>query len=105
MPLLALLWKGLMGNAFALILALKSTERGIKITAALILAAAYIICVTLFTNYVSPLIGQLFNTTHGYVIGLAFPPIAGTVIAGFVGLWVSIVAQRYYRWVMKIGVG
>ena len=62
MPLLSLLIKGLFGNVYALILALKSTETGIRFAAMGILAAAYVSCVAGFTTFIQPLIANLFNT-------------------------------------------
>ncbi len=103
--MLALLIKGLLGNAYALILALKSTQIGIRLSAMGILAAAYISCVVGFSTFIQPLLSNLFSTQYGQVVGLAFPPVAGTVLGGFVTVWGCIVAKRYTRWVFMIGVG
>lgn len=105
MPILSLLIKALFMNAYSLVIALKSTETAIRFTAIAILAAAYISCVVGFTTFIQPLLSNLFNTQYGQVVGLAFPPISGTIITGIVTLWGCIVAKRYYRWVVTIGVG
>ena len=36
--------------------------------------------VTTFNGYIAPLVAMLFNTQYGQFLGLAFPPISGTVI-------------------------
>lgn len=95
MPLLATLLQALIGNATALWLAVRSAEQAVRLTAVGLLAAAYVACVAFWTTIVDPLIGALFSTVYGQLLGLAFPPLSGTVIAGLVGLWGCIVAKRY----------
>lgn len=95
MPLLAALFQGLIGNAMALYLAVKSAQQAVRLTAIGILAAAYILCATAYTVFIDPLIGALFNTAYGQLLGLVFPPISGTVVVGLAGLWGCIVAKRY----------
>jgi hypothetical protein len=43
----------------------------------------------LFNTVVSPLVAQLFTTQYGQLIGLVFPPIAGTCLAGIATLWLA----------------
>lgn len=95
MPVFATLMQGLMANAAALWLAVKSAQQAVRLTAISVLAAAYIACATFYTVFIDPLIGALFSTSWGMLLGLAFPPISGTVIAGLVGLWGCIVGKRY----------
>ena len=95
MPVFAALVQGLMANAMALWLAVKSAQQAVRLTAISILAAAYVACALFYTLFIDPLIGALFSTAWGMLLGLAFPPISGTVIAGIVGLWGCIVAKRY----------
>lgn len=96
MPLLATLIKSLFGNMYAMMLLLQSTRDGIRLMAIGILAAAYIACASFFTLFIAPLLLKLFTSSYGQVLGLAFPPISGTVIAGIIGLWGCIVTKRYY---------
>jgi len=103
MPALGLLLQGLMGNMYALMLALSSAKQLVRFTAMGILAAAYVACALAFTLFIDPLLGALFSTAFGMLLGLAFPPIAGTVIAGVVGLWGCVVAKRYYVKFINIG--
>lgn len=102
MPVLALLLRALLLRGEAVAIALWSTDKAVRMAAVMVLVAAYIACVVFFTNFIKPLIASLFSTSYGHVIGLAFPPIAGTVLAGVIGLWGCIVVKRYYFKFTKI---
>ena len=97
MPIFAALFKLVMGGIVTFATLFLTTKYALRIAAVLVLAALYIAAVALFSAFVSPLIGALFNTGYGQFIGLAFPPIAGTVVAGLAGLWVALVGFTYYQ--------
>lgn len=103
MPALALLLKVALGNMYALYLAITSQALALRLGAIAVMAAAYVACVVGFTTFIAPLIGALFATSYGQVIGLAFPPISGTVVFGIVTLWGCLVAKAYYMKVIKLG--
>lgn len=105
MPLLAALLKPLLLHLAAVWFALTKTQLGIRVAVAVGIAGTYVACVTGFTVFIAPLISALFSTSYGQVIGLAFPPVSGTVLAGIVGLWVSLVAKNYYLKTIKLAVG
>lgn len=42
-----------------------------------------------FNYQVAPLMAQAFNTQYGQVLGLAFPPIAGTCIAALLAIYAA----------------
>lgn len=48
-----------------------------------------------FNTLVAPLVAQLFSTNYGQVIGLAFPPVAGTCVAAISIAWS---ACTLYKW-------
>lgn len=50
--------------------------------------------VTAFNEFISPLIAALFSTQYGQFLGLAFPPIAGTVLTGLLSLWLAVFTYR-----------
>lgn len=97
MPALGALLAGVAGNLYGLILALVGTRYAVALTAVVGLAGLYVTAVTGFSLLVSPLIGALFNTQYGQFLGLAFPPIAGTVVAGLSGLWLALLTYRYWH--------
>lgn len=104
MPLLAVLLRALLMRSEAVMIALWSTDKAIRLAAVLVLAGLYIAAVTAFTVFISPLLSQLFSTGYGNVLGLAFPPVAGTVIVGYGALWVTLVGMRYYKTFTAIAV-
>lgn len=97
MPVLSALIKALFGNASALFLAISSARLSVQMLGVSILAAAYVSCLVFFTTVIDPLLGLLFQSLYGQLIGLLFPPVSGTIFAGFSGLWGCIVLKNYYK--------
>lgn len=97
MPLLAGLISSLFTRLFGLATALTAGKLAIRYSVVIALATLYVAAVTLFNGFVSPLLGALFATSYGQVIGLAFPPMAGTVLAGYFGLWSALLSYRYFK--------
>jgi len=95
MPLLGALIQSLFGSLYGIILALQASRYAVALAAVTLLAGMYLAAVGVFTAFVQPLIGSAFSTSFGQVIGLAFPPVAGTVVAGISALWVALVGFRY----------
>jgi hypothetical protein len=65
------------------------------------LGALYLGCVLTFSNMVAPWFQAILQspTTSGQVVGnvvgLLFPPVAGTVLASLVIFWGCVAAMRY----------
>lgn len=95
MPLFAGLVQGLFGKLFAFLAAYVGRQWALRMTVATCLATMYVGLVAAFNAFVEPLLSRLFSTSWGHVLGLAFPPISGTVIAGLVGIWVARVSFEY----------
>jgi len=97
MPLLA----AFLGSWLTRLLAYMTTKWGaevaIRMAFVAAIAAVYVALLVAFNSFVEPLLSALFSTGYGTVIGLAFPPIAGTVVTGLAALWVSVVSYRYLR--------
>jgi len=69
--------------------------------AAAAVAALGVVTVALlagFNGLVAPLVAQLFATSYGQVIGLAFPPVAGTCMATISACWA---ACTLYKWQVR----
>lgn len=49
---------------------------------------------TTFNAFIAPLVGALFSSQYGQFLGLAFPPIAGTVLTGLLTLWLAVFTYR-----------
>lgn len=65
------------------------------------LGALYLGCVLTFSNMVAPWFQAILQSptsvgaAAGNVVGLLFPPVAGTVIASLVIFWGCVAALRY----------
>lgn len=95
MPLFAALVKALFGSAISLFLALAAARETIRLSGVLVLAGIYISAVVVWSAFVTPLLTSLFSTSYGQVLGLAFPPISGTVITGLSLLWSTLLVKRF----------
>lgn len=95
MPLFAALVQALFGSAVRVMLALAAARETVRLSGVLVLAALYLAAVVAYSAFIQPLLGSLFSTSYGQVLGLAFPPISGTVITGLSALWVTLLAKRY----------
>lgn len=47
-----------------------------------------------FNNMIAPLVQAAFSTTYGQFLGLAFPPIAGTVLTLYFSAWLAVQTYR-----------
>lgn len=95
MPLLASLLVGWFTRAFTFLVAQVGFQWAIRITIVAAVGAVYVSLVTLFNSTIEPLIGALFATSYGAVIGLAFPPIAGSVVSALAILWAAKIGYGY----------
>lgn len=102
MPVLAALLAAFAGKFFALFSGIFGAIIGMRIAAAVALGTLYVAAVLVFTTVVAPFFGAIVNTQYGYVIGLAFPPMAGTVLAALSGLWIAVAGYRYFAQMMRV---
>lgn len=105
MPALAALLVGWFARFFSLLVAEVGFKWAIRITIVAAVAAVYVALVMLFNTTISPLLSALFATSYGAVIGLAFPPIAGTVVTGLSILWAAKVGYSYLERMASLIVG
>lgn len=89
-------------NFFAGLVGLKNATR---IIAAGTLATIYISCVLVFTTMIGPWMAGIFATAYGALLGLLFPPIAGTVVAALMTYRTCVVGVRYTSRLLKMAVG
>jgi hypothetical protein len=98
MPLFATFFGSVLA-AFASFL-VKFVSRKVAVATASLTALATISAalVVFFNTAVSPLVQQLFATQYGQLLGLAFPPVAGTCMAVIGSTWA---ACGLYAWQLK----
>ncbi len=105
MPLLATLLASVGGAIYSLMVAMVGAKLAARMAAVFFLAGIYISCVIFFSSLVVPWLGMLFSTTYGQLLGLLFPPISGTVVAGLGGYWTCVIGIKYVSGLTKMAVG
>lgn len=98
MPLLAVLFSGLMGGLVTFLA--KFVVRKVAIMgAALAMLTTITAALLVFMNaLVTPMLSKMFETQYGTVLGLAFPPAAGTCMAAIGLTWA---ACALFKWQLR----
>lgn len=104
MKSLALLTASIWEKFFNFIAGYLGVKHATRITAISILAVGYISCVGVFTAMIGPWMLAVFTTSYGALLGLLFPPIAGTVIASLFSYKMCVVALRYTSRLLKMAI-
>lgn len=105
MPLFAKLFAALGGAIFSLIAGIFGAKLAARLIAVASLAAIYISCVVYYTRMITPWITGVFTSQYGSLLGLLFPPVAGSCLAGLVGYWTCIAGLKYVSSLTKMAVG
>lgn len=105
MPLLAAFLGSIGTSIYGVMLAMFGAKVAARLAAVMALAAIYISCVMLFTTTIGPWIGTIFATAYGQFLGLLFPPVAGSVIAGLGTYWTCVIGAKYVSSLTKMAVG
>ncbi len=72
-------------------------RKGATMAAALVsFAAAATTLLAVMRSTVQPLMQAMFTTGYGQVIGLAFPPVAGTCLTAIASCWVACAVYRMH---------
>lgn len=69
-------------------------KAAVRVTGVAVLVALASGLITTFNGYIVPLLSMLFDTQYGQFIGLAFPPVAGTVMTIYMS---AILAVGTYK--------
>ena len=94
MPLLAGLISTLFTALGGFLLKLFVARLAIRVAAVAAIIAAGSALMLTFNGYVAPIVGAMFSSQYGQFLGLAFPPISGTCIAAFTGVWLACTTYR-----------
>jgi hypothetical protein len=105
MPLFAALFKSIGLSIFGLIVSALGAKAAIRVTAALTLAGLYVASVVFFSSIVSPWMASVFNTSYGALLGLLFPPVAGTCLASLSAYWALVASYKYLSRITNMAVG
>lgn len=67
-----------------------AAKLAVRIVAVGVLVALATGLVNTFNGYIAPLLSMLFNTQYGQFIGLAFPPISGTIMTMYMSAVLAV---------------
>lgn len=95
MPILGALFVSLASGIATFLVQFLTRKLAIATAAVAALALVTGVLLTGFNTLLSPLVASLFATNYGQVIGLAFPPAAGTCTAVIGLCWA---ACTLYKW-------
>lgn len=104
MMLLGKLTQTVFEKLFAFIAGYLGVKHATRLTAIAILAAGYISCVGVFSSMIVPWFAAIVTTGYGALLGLLFPPVAGTVIAALFSYKMCVVVLRYTSRLLKMAV-
>ena len=74
----------------------------VRIAAVAAITALGAVLMALFNSVVAPMVAQMFSTQYGQFLGLAFPPVAGTVIAGITAVWLGCTTYKLQVHAVKV---
>ena len=104
MPIFAALFVKTLSGVYALMLAMFGAKWAVRVTAALTIAGLYVGCAITFSVMIVPWLLTFAGTSLGMLLGLLFPPVAGTVLASLGTFWACILAKRHTARLIKMTV-
>lgn len=90
---------------FGFVAGIVGAKNATRILAATTVSTLYVATVVVFTATIAPWIGSVFTTSYGALLGLLFPPVAGTVIGSLMAYRASVLAYNYTSKLLKMAVG
>jgi len=87
MPILGGLLVSLFTGLGGLFSAIFGAQIAVKLAAVAAFVGFGVALLAVFNAFVAPIAAAVFSTNYGQVLGLAFPPIAGTCLAAIAALW------------------
>jgi len=89
MPILGGLLVSLFTGLGGLFSAIFGAQIAVKLAAVAAFIGFGVVLLGVFNTLVAPIAAAVFSTGFGQVLGLAFPPIAGTCLAAVAAVWAA----------------
>jgi Family of unknown function (DUF5455) len=89
MPILGGLLVSLFTGLGGLFSAIFGAQIAVKLAAVAAFVGFGVVLLGVFNTLVAPIAAAVFSTSFGQVLGLAFPPIAGTCLAAVSAVWAA----------------
>lgn len=102
MPILGTLLASFFTGVSTFLAKLFAARVAIRLAAVATIATLGTALVVAFNGVVAPLVSALFSTQYGQLLGLVFPPVAGTCLAAVVGLFLACAIYRLQVQAVKI---
>lgn len=74
----------------------------LRIAAVAAIGALGAVLMATFNTVIAPMVSSMFSTQYGQLIGLAFPPVAGTVLAGIATIWIACTTYKLQVHAIKV---
>lgn len=94
MPVFAAFFGALFSALGAFLVKLFLAKLALRVAGVAILTGLGTALIVAFNGWISPLVAQMFSTQYGQVLGLAFPPIAGTVLTVYFLAFSAVLTYR-----------
>lgn len=94
MPLFAAFFGALFSSLGVFLAKIFAARLAIRVLGVGALTALSAGLVTTFNGFIAPMVANLFSTQYGQFLGLAFPPVSGTVITVY---FTAVLAVATYR--------
>jgi hypothetical protein len=101
MPLLAVLWTAISAQMMGLVAFFLAKKVGVIVLVVAALATSAGALYLTMRGLIVPLASSLFSTSYGSIIGLAFPPVAGTCMLAISGTWIACGLYSWQRSAIK----
>lgn len=105
MPILASLLASLVSGLGALLSVAFGAQVAVRLAAASALVTFGAALLVVFNTMVAPLVAVAFATSYGQLLGLAFPPVAGTCLAVVAAVWGACALYGIQRRALSIVAG
>lgn len=105
MPVFAALMQTLFGALATFLAKMFAARIAIRLAGVAAIGALGTGLMAAFNAAVVPLADQLFSTQYGQLLGLAFPPVAGTCLATMAGLWMAVTTYKLQVHAIKLTAG
>jgi len=102
MPLLAAFIGTFFSGLATFLAKLFAAKVALRVAAVAAIGALGTSLMLLFNSSVAPLVAALFATQYGQLLGLVFPPVAGTCLAVITALWAACLFYRLQVQAVKI---
>lgn len=90
MPLFAAFFGALFSSLGVFLAKMFAAKLAIRIAGVGVLVALATALVGTFNGFIAPMLQMMFNTQYGQFLGLAFPPISGTVMTTYMSAVLAV---------------